>query len=886
MDRVGRTYWLQRAAREGRTPRRGRSAERSGALILVIGLFGLFVTVGSLFAFTAAAATATAAWYDTFVSDFPSVTTVDSRAVFKTTRILDRNGDLLYELYDQDEGKRTVVRLGDMPDVLVQAFLAVEDATFFDNPGIEPRGIARALYQNFKAGTIVSGGSTITQQLIRNVLLDPSERSTETLDRKLKEAVLAIELSGSYSKQQILEWYLNEIYFGNLSYGVATAAKTYFNKTVQELTLPEAAFLAGLPQAPGYYDPFTNFSSAKLRQEEVLELMAHHRFISAADAEDAKAEPIKLASGESETTIRYPHWVFYVRSVLEERYGAKGVLAAGLTVTTTIDPTVQAMAEEAIARNSAALARQNANNAAMVAIDPSAGEVLAMVGSPDYYDPRIDGQVNNAVTLQQPGSSIKPLVYLTAFLKGFSPSTVVQDATISFPDGTGRIWRPQNHDFRFRGPVTLRRALGNSLNIPAVKVLQYAGLHETVNLAKRLGMTSLGDPTVYGLSFTLGGGEVRLIELATAYTVLANSGVQVPVSPILRIADSDGRIVFEHKPIRQQAVDTRAVFMINDILSDNSARTETFGQNSPLKLANDRVAAVKTGTSDDYRDTWTLGFTPSLVAGVWVGRSDNAPTRFVPNSPAAALIWNSFMERALAGWPNEQFPSPPGLKQERVCATTGLPGGGGCPQIADWFMEERAPSTLARLSARSIAIDAATGRIADRDTPYADVQFRTYRLLPYGEGPFPPSEYSDRSGVNRPWEVLPPTLLPTIVPTRVGTPEPEPVAAGQHDGPALAAFSSLRSGEVVRGEVEIRGSARARDFQSYRLDYELRDNSTGRWNPLREMSGGAQVHDAVLDRWDTTRVPNGLYSVRLTVNSTVGVASQTRVIVTVRNPEA
>jgi len=881
MDRVGRTYWLRRAAREGRTPRRGRGAERAGALIVMLGLFGLFAVVGSFFAFTAAAATATAAWYDTFVSDFPSVDAVNSRAVFKTTRILDRNGDLLYELYDQDEGKRTVVRLADMPDRLVNAFLAVEDATFFDNPGIEPRGIVRALYQNFKAGGIVSGGSTITQQLIRNVLLDPNERSSETLDRKMKEAVLAVELSGSYSKQQILEWYLNEIYFGNLSYGVATAAKIYFNKSVQELTLPEAAFLAGLAQAPGFYDPYTNFNSAKLRQEEVLDLMAHHHFISEPDAEDAKAESITLVSSESERTIRYPHWVFYVRSVLEERYGAKGLLAAGLTVTTTIDPTIQAMAEEAIARNRLAITRQNANNAAMVAIDPWEGEVLAMVGSPDYYDPRIDGQVNNAVTLQQPGSSIKQLVYLTAFLKGFSPSTVVQDAPISFPDGTGRIWRPQNYDFRFRGPVTLRRALGNSLNIPAVKVLQYAGLDDTVSLAKRFGMTSLGDPTVYGLSFTLGGGEVRLVELATAYTVLANMGTQVPVSPILKINDSDGKVVFEHKPTRQQVVDPRAVFMIDDILSDNSARTETFGQNSPLKLAHDRIAAAKTGTSDDYRDTWTFGFTPSLVAGVWVGRTDNAPTRFVPGSAAAPLIWNSFMEKALEGWPNEPFQGPPGLKQERVCAGTGLPGS-GCGTVTDWFMDERAPSTLARLSARSVAVDGRTGKLADHDTPYSDVQLRTYRLLPSGEGPLPPREYSESSGPSRPWEVLPATLLPTIVPTPIGTPEPAALAA-QREAPALAAISGPRSGEVIGGEVQITGSASARDFQSYQLEYELRDNNTGRWTKLRETTRQTQLEGGTLDRWDTRIMPNGLYSVRLTVNSGIGIASQTRVIVTVRN---
>jgi membrane peptidoglycan carboxypeptidase len=555
------------------------------AFVLILSI----ATAGVLTSLATVGAATTAAVYHNFSEQLPVVTGLSQRDVFQTTRILDRDGNLLYELFDQDEGKRTIVRLGDMSPLLIQAVLAVEDASFYDNPGVDPRGVARAIVQNVRAGEVVSGASTITQQLIKNVLLDPAERNDESFNRKVKEAILAVELSRNFSKDQILEWYLNEINYGNLSYGIGTASRTYFNKETRDLTLGVAALLAGLPQSPARYDPYQNFGAAKRRQEDVLDLMAHHHFISAEEAEAAKQAPIELVSIDtSSPQIRYPHWVFYVRSVLEEMYGAKGLYSAGLTVYTTIDPHLQDMAQDAVQRHLDVLRAQDATNAALVAIEPWTGEILAMVGSPDYNNTAIAGQVNAAVVERQPGSSIKPIVYLSAFLKGYTPGTVVQDTPLSLPDGSGRIWRPQNFDNRFRGPVTLRQALGNSLNIPAVKVLQYAGLNDTVALAKRLGMTSLRDPSAYGLAFTLGGGEVRLVELATAYSVLANSGIQVPVSPIMKILDSDGRVVYEHKMTRQQVIDPRVVFMVNDTLSDNGARTATFGANSVLRLANEQ----------------------------------------------------------------------------------------------------------------------------------------------------------------------------------------------------------------------------------------------------------------------------------------------------------
>jgi membrane peptidoglycan carboxypeptidase len=551
------------------------------------------------------------------------------------------------------------------------------------------------------------------------------------------------------------------------------------------------------------------------------------------------------------------------------------------------------MAEYSVTLHRQAITRQAANNAALVAIEPSKGEILAMVGSVDYNDASIDGQVNNAVTAHQPGSSIKPLVYLTAFLKGFSPSTVVQDTPLTLPGADGRPWRPQNHDNRFRGAVTLRNALGNSLNIPAVKVLQFAGLDDTISLAKRFGMTSLGDPATYGLSFTLGGGEVRLIELATAYTVLANGGVQVPVSPILKVVNSDGRVIFEHQSVGNQVVDPRPVYMVNSILSDNNARTGTFGARSPLRLANDRPAAAKTGTTDSYRDTWAMGYTPSLVAGVWVGRNDNAPTRFISGSNAAPLIWNTFMERALADWPHEPFEGPPGLVQDTVCAHNGLPGS-GCARVTDWFLEERAPSTLAKLSARAVAVDRVTGRLADQDTPYTDVDFRRYRLVPSGDGPFPPTEYSERGGVGRPWEVLPPTLLPTVLPPTSGPsptatlPPADPLRWGGGVAPTATPgvpgvrITSPHSDEVLAGRVPVLGSAAITQFTSYRLEYQRWIG--GEWTTIREVTSLQPIQDGQLDEWDTAGLENGWYALQLTVRSSSGEEAQARTALTVSNP--
>jgi 1A family penicillin-binding protein len=881
-------------------------------VLLATTLLTLITLAAALTGLVTVGAAAAAAAYRQYTDDLPPVSDVGNRNVFKTTRILDRNGDLLYELFDQNAGKRTVVHLADMAPEFVDAELAVEDPTFYDNPGIDPKGIARAAYQLVSSRSVQSGGSTITQQLIRNVLFDPQERTAISLDRKVKEAVLAVELNNRYSKDQILEWYLNEISYGNLSYGVAAAAATYFNKEPGELTLAQSAMLAGLPQAPSIYDPFTNVDAVKRRQVEVLDLMARHGFISQAEADETKEEPLQLVSPDNAgTPMRYPHWVFYVRSVLEEMYGPKQLLSAGLTVYTTLDPHLQDIAQDDINLNIPALRSQNANNAALVAIEPQLGEILAMVGSPDFNDTSIDGQVNNAVALHQPGSSIKPIVYLASFLKGFSPATIVQDSPLSLPDGAGGTWKPQNFDLRFRGPVTLRRALGNSLNIPAVRVLQFVGLDNAISLARKMGLTSLLDPSNYGLSFVLGGGDVRLVELATAYTVLADGGDQVAVSPILKVLDSEGNVIFQHQATRQSVVDPRAVYLVSSILSDNSARTETFGVNNPLRLKNDRPAAAKTGSTDDYRDSWTMGYTPSLVTGVWVGRSDHQPMR-VSGSSGAGLIWNNFMERALADWPFEPFDPPTGVVRERICTGPPPDEGEPCPSVQDWFLEERAPSAQAKFAARVYALDRVTGQLADRDTPYDDIILKTFRPSLNGDTGLPPADYSARAGAAHPWEILPATLIPTVLPTSTPTPGPSPTpspgpspteTATPTPRPSLTPVptrtpipfellpapiaptvrvSEPRAGQVVSGTIAIEGTVSSADLNSYRVQYD-QANITGQWTTVREAEGTTSVADNQLDFWDTRTVPDGSYWIHVTGVSDTGGVAQAGVVVIVRN---
>jgi membrane peptidoglycan carboxypeptidase len=592
--------------------------------------------------------------------------------------VLDRKGRPI-QSFDDEPGSGRVVPLAEISPFLINATLATEDAEFWDNPGVNFKGIARAVYENiafWETGGLFqgSGGSSITQQLAKNLYVKPEDRIKRSPTRKLKETMVAFELTRRYSKEQILEWYLSNIYYGNGSYGIESASFRYLNKPPSELTLAEAALLAGLPRSPNYYDPIANVENARARQQEVLSLMVRHGFIDQAAMDTAMAEQVILregrAPGQAEVgeDLPAPHFAQYVRELVPALIGPDKV-EGNLVVTTTLDLDLQAKAVTAVNDQLDELEANGVTNGALVAMNPSTGEILAMVGSHDFFRDDISGQVNNALALNQPGSTTKPITYLAAFMDSANPDFTVVDEPIPWgADGEDRLG---NADGRYRGQVTLRTALGSSLNVPAVKTLQSVGLGDVASLARRLGITSVEDEQPYGAAFTLGAYETSLLDMTYVYSSFANRGQQAGVDSvlglpegnrsldpiaILKIETSDGEVLYQARPKTTRVAPEDKVYMLTSVLSDDNARQSMFGLNSPLKLP--RPAAVKSGSSDETRDAWTIGYTPQLVAGVWVGNANNAP---IPNGTStftAAPIWHNFMVSALEGQPALQFQSP------------------------------------------------------------------------------------------------------------------------------------------------------------------------------------------------------------------------------------
>ncbi|HXW00356.1 MAG TPA: transglycosylase domain-containing protein, partial [Anaerolineae bacterium] len=502
----------------------------------------------------------------------PAEELLTRRLQFATTQILDRDGNLLWEIIDPTGGRRTIVGLEQISPALIQATVATEDRFFYSNVGVDPIAVIRAIYYNVTEGEIVSGGSTITQQLARGVLLSPEERTEQSFSRKVKEAILAVEINRQYTKKQILEIYLNQIYYGNLAYGIEAASQTYFGKSAKELTLPEAAMLAGLPQSPTIHDPHVNPEGAKARQADVLRLMVEAKYIAQTEADIARNTELQFQ--ELGFSMQAPHFVTYVRQELEKFIPPEYIYQEpGLRVTTTLNPRLQAIAEEEVRAQVEALAGRNVTNGALVAIDVATGQILAMVGSKDFRDEAIDGQVNIAISPRQPGSAIKPLTYLAAFeTLNWTPSSLMMDSPVEYPDGAGGIYKPKNYDDKFRGPVPLRMALANSLNIPPIKALQLMGVDKLKEMAARLGITTL-TRNDYGLALTLGSGEVPLIELTGAYQSIANGGILVPPTAILQITDSFGRVIDPPRPQPRPVLRPEHAYLITHILSDNEARS-------------------------------------------------------------------------------------------------------------------------------------------------------------------------------------------------------------------------------------------------------------------------------------------------------------------------
>lgn len=630
------------------SPKRRKTAKKQILLIAVSVFFALLLLVaagGVLYVLSV-------------VRGLPPPEEFGNRMVSESTKIYDRTGKiLLYEIHGEE--KRTVLPFDEIPERMKQATLAAEDAEFYSQPAFNWKGIIRAFLVNLKEGRIVQGGSTITQQLVKNVFLT----SEKTYTRKLKEIILAIELESRYSKDEILGFYLNQIPYGGNAYGVEAASQTYFNKSAGDLSLGEIAVLAAITKAPTYYSPWgPNKQELFARQAYVLDRMVSLGYITEEERDAAKKEELKFAP-QSLGAIKAPHFSLAVKDFLVSRYGEQRVLNGGLRVRTTLNWDLQEIAErvvlEGAERNSELY---GGTNAALVAEDPKTGEVLALVGSKDYFNIEEEGNFNVATQgLRQPGSALKPFVYLTAFQKGYQPTTKIFDVSTEF-DTTGKpenSYRPENFDGIFRGPVSLEAALAQSINVPAVKMLYLASLEDVLANLRKIGIDTLKERWRYGLSLVLGGGEVRLVDLVNAYAVLAEEGVFHTQRMVLEVRDSNGRIVDQFADKSERVFPAQYPRLINQILSDGDLRRPLYQASFGLTVFPGRDVALKTGTTDDYRDAWAFGYTPSLVVGVWAGNNDNTPMRQKGSSILAAIpMWNAFLKEALEFFPPEFFTRP------------------------------------------------------------------------------------------------------------------------------------------------------------------------------------------------------------------------------------
>ncbi|HEY5983985.1 MAG TPA: PBP1A family penicillin-binding protein [Anaerolineales bacterium] len=825
--------------------------------------------------------------YYSIASALPSVSDLKQRSSqFETTRILDRNGNLLYEIVDPNAGRRTYVPLDRISPSLVAATIATEDKEFYSHPGYDLFAIARALWQNYVSGETVSGASTITQQMARSILLSPSERSQRTYLRKAREIILAAEITRRYTRDEILEIYLNEIYYGNLAYGVQAAAETYFGTSAENLTLAQAAFLAGLPQSPSVYDIHTNRDATLARDQQVLSLMlaasyeqgcihvsnsAERICVDADKAAQAYAEVRDFNFPSPDFNMRFPHWVNYVRSQLElqPNYDPQSFYRAGWTVQTTLDPTLQEQAQQMVTAQVANLEANNAHDGALVAIKPSTGEILAMVGSADYYNEAISGQVNMAVSAtRQPGSAMKPVNYVAAFEKGWTPATLIWDVPSEFPpsgdpNDTREPYKPNNYDGKFHGPVTVRTALANSFNVPAVKTLQFVGVYGPggmVEMAKRLGYTSLTRDD-YGLALTLGGGDVSLLEMVQAYSVFANNGVKIPPVSILKITDYQGKVVYEYQPPQgEQVIRPEHAYLITSILSDNEARSWMFGRNSALNLS--FPVAAKTGTTNDFRDNWTMGYTPDLVVGVWVGNADYTPMLNTTGTSGAAPIWSQFMEMAapyVAGGATSPFKRPDGIVDKVICSLSGTEPSQWCKsERSEIFAADQGPLPSSQDLRREVKLDTWTGLEASDQC--GEASERTVVINVKDE--WARKWFGTRDGRN--W----------LEDNGFGSP---PVYAPEREcrssDPHATMEINVQDGQVVSQPVlALQGTMDATGgFKSWLLEFGLGANPDG-WTTLAE--GNQPVNNASFFNWDLSNLSNQTVTLHLYIQGEDGFAEK------------
>lgn len=638
-----------------------------------------------------------------FATQVPSPDDLTNRSIAQATKIYDRDGELLYDIYSGEN--RTPIKLESIPEHVKKSTIAIEDKDFYEHGGFSIAGILRSVYE-FLVHRQVQGGSTLTQQLVKNALLS-GER---TLPRKIKEVILAIQVERHYSKDEILEMYLNEIPYGGTAYGIEAASNLYFGKHTSELNLAEAALLAGLPQRPSVYSPYGSRPElARQRQKAVLRRMVEDKYITKEQAEGAEKDELTFRTAQNEVGFKAPHFVLYVKEKLIEQFGDKLVEQGGLRVTTTLDYKLQEQTEKIVKDEVVKISSSKVGNGAAVVLDPKTGQILSMVGSKDYFGQSVpegctegkncvfEPNVNVALRERQPGSATKPVNYAKGLEEGYSANYTLMDVKTEFPGGDQPTYTPVNYDGRFHGPTQVRYTLGNSYNIPAVKMLTLVGVKDVMDLGYRMGI-STWEPTEenvnsVGLSLTLGGREVRLLDLTSAYGVLANKGKQTDPSSILKVTDNKGKTLFEYKETEgRKVLDEGVAFIISDILADNGARTAAFGSNSVLNVSG-KTVAVKTGTTDEKRDNWTIGYTRSRVVGVWVGNNDNTPLdpKIASGVTGASPIWNKIMGLALKDLPNEPFEKPGNVNQIEV---DGLMSGNphpGSPTRREYFISGTEP---------------------------------------------------------------------------------------------------------------------------------------------------------------------------------------------------
>lgn len=812
---------------------------------------------------------------------------------FQTARIYAADDSVIAELIEGGAGDRRRVSLSDISPYMIHATVSIENERFFDDPGWDPFAIIRAFLQNFLAGEVQSGASTITQQIARNLVL---QDATITPQRKLQEIVIAAEIARRYDKNFILELYLNEFFFGNQSYGVEAAAQFYFGVSAADLNLPQAALLAGLLQAPARYDPVVNREASFARMETVLNQQArvgclrfqHPPYVGqnfCVTQQDLQSGQVILQRAQVETrnfsprdfSVRYPHFVNYIQAQIEQNFGTAEMFRRGFQIYTTLNPRLQDIAQNSLTQTVANTRTRGANTGAVFVVEPGTGAIRVMVGSPDFYDNEIDGQVNNVFTWQQPGSSIKPVVYTAALegvnrgggLEWMTPATILWDVDTVFP--TNPPFRPVNFDRQFRGPVALRFALGNSYNVPAVKAFEFIGVDRFRETADRMGLRFLDD-ALFGLASALGANEVRLYDHAQVYTVIANGGQRVPFFAIRAITDAQGNpIDLPARPGPSQVVQPQIAFLMQNILSDNNARSAAFGPNSLMNIPEfPGLVGAKTGTSNDNRDLWTMGFSSNFVVGVWIGSLNNQPTT-VGTDVTALPVWNTVMRAALQGTQPRPFNPPSGIVQQQVCSATGAafdpslnqPCG---PVRTELFLASQPPPSANASFVQTVQIDAWTGMRANMNCP-DNVTTGTFVNI---NDPFaiqwingPGAGWAASIGLSTPVQPIPSAECTP------GMEIPQ------------VRISSPVNGQEVQNIVQVQGIVSASNLNRYELAYAgptAPDNFITFAGPVTAQANG------LLGEWNTTILPNGPYRIRLQAFSNAGGVISNIVQVNVNNP--